>query len=1291
MKKTILAGAVSALALTAGAAHGSSGDPIIAAASDNIGPFASDNIGPFASDNIGPFASDNIGPFASDNIGPFASDNIGPFASDNIGPFMALIGLASDNIGPFASDNIGPFASDNIGPFASDNIGPFASDNIGPFASDNIGPFASDNIGPFASDNIGPFASDNIGPFSYVALVSDNIGPFASDNIGPFVSDNIGPFVSDNIGPFASDNLGPFVSDNIGPFASDNIGPFSDNIGPFYAAYGALYGSVAPFYMNSGPGFFSAMASYYGSALGGVVSVSGGGLGAAASDNIGPFASDNIGPFASDNIGPFASDNIGPFASDNIGPFASDNIGPFASDNIGPFASDNIGPFASDNIGPFSLIALASDNIGPFASDNIGPFTSDNIGPFTSDNIGPFASDNIGPFASDNIGPFVSDNIGPFASDNIGPFASDNIGPFASDNIGPFVSDNIGPFNAISAYWSQVGTAWSYMNAVWGSLGAYGSESADGYGWVQNEFTQFVSLSEAAWGDLIASEGESFDAVIAPLFDKYGLDLDDAQSFADMSAGERGYFFLEWHDTLMSFSGFDALDHWMPTINWSPAMSAAYGAGEGVSVGLLDFSIAGHDDLLDNLSFVGGSDYVANGHGTAVLGLIAADYDGQGVMGLAPNADIAAYNPFDADNMGTWTELRAGIAALGEQGVSIINMSLGITDRTLDQNWANVFADSLVQDAAGDALFIKAAGNTGVYQELNVSWDFDNDAALLLVGSADVFGQISPFSNTPGEACLLDDGVCLEENKLKYRYLVAPGELILTAGADGGLERRFGTSFSAPLVTGAAILLQSRWPWLQAHPHETADILLRSAVDLGEPGVDPIYGWGMLDVAASQAPLDLSAFVHYADIDGQSVARPLQDLGRAGLTTDQVWRAGPAVAHVFEPIGETYRDFQIGVGAFMIGQNPYLTSDRERQEFYLAERMANGMDGFGFGDRVSRTSDLTADGDWRMTMTVSRRNPLERTPDNALPFQTDLLFANESRGLAFRAGHGEGAPAIHGQDAFTAFSDFDGETGGANPILGLASGGAYADAAVTLGARLRLSAGVTHQDRRHVYTAPYSREQRPLFESLEGYEAAAMNVGARFELVQGLSLDAAYTRLYETDGLLGVQGFGPVSLGQADTDAASLGVNLDMPRGVSISLTGTLGRTQTNGLGAEGVKVTDDVLSTAFQLTAAKDGVLAKSDRLRLTLAQPLHVESGALRFDSTLVVDRETGALGVDGQSFGLGGDERDFLAEASYATSILDGRGRLGAFGRAEWSDRAATASEAGFAFGARLGLDF
>lgn len=55
-----------------------------------------------------------------------------------------------------------------------------------------------------------------------------------------------------------------------------------------------------------------------------------------------------------------------------------------------------------------------------------------------------------------------------------------------------------------------------------------------------------------------------------------------------------------------------------------------------------------------------------------------------------------------------------------------------------------------------------------------------------------------------------------------------------------------GTSMAAPHVTGALALLFERYPYL-TNP-QVRDVMLTTATDIGAPGVDEVYGWGMLNL-----------------------------------------------------------------------------------------------------------------------------------------------------------------------------------------------------------------------------------------------------------------------------------------------------------------------------------------------------------------------------------------------------------------------------------------------------------
>ena len=94
----------------------------------------------------------------------------------------------------------------------------------------------------------------------------------------------------------------------------------------------------------------------------------------------------------------------------------------------------------------------------------------------------------------------------------------------------------------------------------------------------------------------------------------------------------------------------------------------------------------------------------------------------------------------------------------------------------------------------------------------------------------------------------------------KNQFIVAPGDYIsgAFAGSDNDYGHMSGTSMAAPIVTGVIAILHDHWGHLKNNPQATAKILYDSATDMGAPGVDPVWGYGLLNI---QAAFDPSAIV----------------------------------------------------------------------------------------------------------------------------------------------------------------------------------------------------------------------------------------------------------------------------------------------------------------------------------------------------------------------------------------------------------------------------------------------
>ena len=575
-----------------------------------------------------------------------------------------------------------------------------------------------------------------------------------------------------------------------------------------------------------------------------------------------------------------------------------------------------------------------------------------------------------------------------------------------------------------------------------------------------------------------------------------------------------------------------------------------------------------------------------------------------------------------------------------------------------------------------------AAGNSGLTQTRDIEWDFNSDPTFLVVGSVGPSGQISSFSNTPGQACLLNNGSCLQANRLMNRFLVAPGEWILVDDGKGGLDRRSGTSFAAPMVTGAISLLQQRWGWLKQKPRETANIILRSATDLGAPGVDPVYGRGLLNIAASQRPLDYSKLYQKVTINGR-VTRSSITLANPNPTGILFSTSASAIT-AFEDIGTTYRDFKVPLSAIL--QPSATTSTTSTSTLTTAVATTTPTTRLGFAD-----TPVANPLGWDLRMTIAELPPSEQGQRDRLPFAPQFSVTSLS-GVTMNFGDGLGAQALSG-NAGAAASRFETQTGGVNPVLGLASGGSYANLDVPVLGSARLSFGATSRRVENQMFDPASGEEMHLNDKVAPYQASAAHMRLTQPVGEQLSLSAGYTYLQESDGLLGVQSTNPLAFAAGSrTDAATLGLTWELSDRVTFSGSATLGRTRGQSAGEQMLAVHGDgIITSAFEAAFDIEDVFGSGDRARFALVQPMHVEHGGLNLTNYEVVDRETGELGSVTSFNAVDGLARKLALDVSYGTPVFGGEGEVAGFVRAEAATASGLRGDVVHMLGGRFSLGF
>ncbi|MBX7528540.1 S8 family peptidase [Qipengyuania vesicularis] len=915
----------------------------------------------------------------------------------------------------------------------------------------------------------------------------------------------------------------------------------------------------------------------------------------------------------------------------------------------------------------------------------------------------------------DDISPFYG-KIDPFYG-KIDPFYG-KIDPFW-DDISPFYGD-------ISAFWGRIDAFWGNIDAFdagrMAALGDFWSQTAVQFGatdtaWaalaqdsgnvalqqaLAAQLDQLVAQSEAHWGELVAQQtGQDFQSIfVDAIFARHGIDPSDPASLAALSANQRSAFFVDWHDSLMGYSGIDHVDHWMGGINWTPSITQIQGAGHQTTIGILDSAVTGSDDLADNVVSSTGSTAFVSGHGAGVASLLVGAHDGVGVMGIAPNARVVAHNPFDETETASWEDVREGIIALNVGGASIINLSLGEPGTPLSAEWRGIFNDSRVFPHSNTSVYVLAAGNDGVAQTNDVEWAGAFSTSFILVGSVSPDGSISGFSNTPGNACLLNNGVCSNSSDLGQggllmnRFIVAPGEMLLVDDGHGGYVRRSGTSFSAPLVSGAIALLHDRWPWLANNPEASVEIILRSARDLGAPGVDEVYGVGMLDVLASQSPLDFNdTYFRMYQRYGSYFYR--SDVSASYLLSGGVpswWETSDVFFTMYEDVGTTYRDFAVPMSTYTTGKRTNaLGGGYKRLQDFVSDRFARWIRSGGSdsqGDGVAGISQIAFGADHRAgnwSLQYSAIMPRLNEEGVVESVHSGAKLTDPAGRFALTLGHGQGAMALAGE-RFGIVSDFDRDEGGVNPILGFASGEVFTAVSFAPSEGTRLRIGYSENSRGWEDIPAINPVDRYLQGEFGDQRANALTMDLEQKVSDSLSLNVQYTHLDEANALLGVQTDNDMLLGEgARTEALTLSGTIGLGAKLRLDLSATVGKTEL----AEGQFLANasDILSTAGQLSLTGTGVFESRDSLRLTLGQPLQIEDGSLAIYSLEVVDRETGETGIRAQEIGIA-TKRRIMGELVYAAPLGDAA-ELGVFGR--YVSEGSASPEDGVMLGINLGKRF
>ena len=288
-------------------------------------------------------------------------------------------------------------------------------------------------------------------------------------------------------------------------------------------------------------------------------------------------------------------------------------------------------------------------------------------------------------------------------------------------------------------------------------------------------------------------------------------------------------------------SGFDlkATSAWDTTVGSASVIVLVL--DDGVQQNHPDINqIAGKDFTSDAArNPTGGPVGTNDNHGTAVAGCISERMNnGLGTVGIAPGVKIASAR------FATNTQPDGSFTTFDSWIINALNWGLSIGARVSNNSNGTDVPSSAVESAynstrASGMTHFASAGNNGTS-----SLSFPaNIAAVNAVAAATRFGSRSAFS----------------QYGLGLKFM-APGQAILTTdrtGNAGFVSTDYvivdGTSFASPYAAGVAALIISQHPGIT--PDQVEEMMITTCTDMGPPGYDTGFGYGMINAFAAVTAL----------------------------------------------------------------------------------------------------------------------------------------------------------------------------------------------------------------------------------------------------------------------------------------------------------------------------------------------------------------------------------------------------------------------------------------------------
>ena len=225
-----------------------------------------------------------------------------------------------------------------------------------------------------------------------------------------------------------------------------------------------------------------------------------------------------------------------------------------------------------------------------------------------------------------------------------------------------------------------------------------------------------------------------------------------------------------------------------------------------------------------------------NRHGTFITGLIAAPLNGKGPVGIAQNVTIMDLRVLGTDNYldVTYRDFGNAIRYAVDNGADVINLSIHY------MNPDDVYYDDILYAVQNNVVVVSITGNTddGGREYKSYPGGYDE---VITVGASTANNLKASYSNY-GE----------------WTEIVAPvGNRIDSTAVGNTYGWGWGTSYACPQVAAVVALMKSLNNTKTVE--EISELLFKSATDIGDPGRDIFFGYGLLNATkAVMAVLDPS-------------------------------------------------------------------------------------------------------------------------------------------------------------------------------------------------------------------------------------------------------------------------------------------------------------------------------------------------------------------------------------------------------------------------------------------------